>query len=303
MADNKGEDDMESSANSDAVPSAQDNEQPETKEESAVIVLEANTKGGEETESQDTANEAPTPTSDGGDVSNGGAAVEGGEANGSTSNSPAETSTTNAEPTAAETLPAVDAPVGGPSTEMSPPATAPAGTPVSTPFNLLDTCAVCKQSLQSRNCDPKLLPCLHSFCLKCIPQPDRQISVQVPGPHGQTDTHIVNVMRCTVCQQDYKQSDIIDNYFVKDTSDATSTSDEKAAQVCTSCEDNAGTIGFCVECGEWLCKTCVEAHQRVKITKDHKIHTKEDADAASGKKAEPEGADVCSMELKLPKLK
>ncbi|KAK5894255.1 hypothetical protein CesoFtcFv8_010967 [Champsocephalus esox] len=88
-------------------------------------------------------------------------------------------------------------------------------------------------------------------------------------------------MRCTVCQQDYKQSDIIDNYFVKDTSDATSTSDEKAAQVCTSCEDNAGTIGFCVECGEWLCKTCVEAHQRVKITKDHKIHTKEDADAAS----------------------
>uniref|UniRef100_A0A4W6BZG1 RING-type E3 ubiquitin transferase n=1 Tax=Lates calcarifer TaxID=8187 RepID=A0A4W6BZG1_LATCA len=88
-------------------------------------------------------------------------------------------------------------------------------------------------------------------------------------------------MRCSVCHQDYKQSDIIDNYFVKDTTEATSTSDEKAAQVCTSCEDNAGTIGFCVECGEWLCKTCVEAHQRVKITKDHKIRTKEDADAAS----------------------
>lgn len=57
--------------------------------------------------------------------------------------------------------------------------------------------------------------------------------------------------------------------------------------MCTSCEDNAGTIGFCVECGEWLCKTCVEAHQRVKITKDHKIHTKEDAGAASGKMADP----------------
>ena len=38
-----------------------------------------------------------------------------------------------------------------------------------------------------------------------------------------------------------------------------------------------------MECGEWLCKTCVEAHQRVKITKDHKIRTKEDADASSGK--------------------
>lgn len=38
-------------------------------------------------------------------------------------------------------------------------------------------------------------------------------------------------MRCSVCYQDYKQSDIIDNYFVKDTTEATSTSDEKSAQV------------------------------------------------------------------------
>ncbi|XP_051282088.1 E3 ubiquitin-protein ligase TRIM33 isoform X2 [Dicentrarchus labrax] len=283
MADNKGEEDMEPSANSDSVPSVQDNEQPETKVENAVIVIEANTENGEETESQNNATEAPTPTSDGGDVSGGGAAGAGGEANGSASNavSPAGSSSTNVEPTAAETLTAGDAPAGGLTNEMSPPPTAPAATPVSAPINLLDTCAVCKQSLQSRDCEPKLLPCLHSFCLKCIPQPDRQISVQVPGPHGQTDTHIVNVMRCSVCHQDYKQSDLIDNYFVKDTTEATSTSDEKAAQVCTSCEDNAGTIGFCVECGEWLCKTCVEAHQRVKITKDHKIHTKEDADAAS----------------------
>ncbi|XP_032377877.1 E3 ubiquitin-protein ligase TRIM33 isoform X2 [Etheostoma spectabile] len=283
MADNKGEEDMEPSANSESVPLTEDNEQPETKVENAVIVIEANSNGDEETESHDNVNEAPTPTSDGGDVVSGGVVGAGGEANGSASSavSPAGTSSSNAEPTAVETLTAGDVSVGGLTTEMSPPPTAPAATPVPVPINFLDTCAVCKQSLQTRDCEPKLLPCLHSFCLKCIPQPDRQISVQVAGPHGQTDTHIVNVMRCSVCHQDYKQSDIIDNYFVKDTTEATSTSDEKAAQVCTSCEDNAGTIGFCVECGEWLCKTCVEAHQRVKITKDHKIHTKEDADAAS----------------------
>lgn len=52
---------------------------------------------------------------------------------------------------------------------------------------------------------------------------------------------LVNVMRCTICHQDCKQSDIIDNYFVKDTTEATSTSDEKAAQVCNgaslTCKD------------------------------------------------------------------
>uniref|UniRef100_A0A8C5B5Y6 Tripartite motif containing 33 n=1 Tax=Gadus morhua TaxID=8049 RepID=A0A8C5B5Y6_GADMO len=189
------------------------------------------------------------------------------------------------EPTATESPATGDAPVSGLTTEMSPPPTVPPVTPAAIPINLLDTCAVCKQNLQNRECEPKLLPCLHSFCLKCIPQPDRQLSLQVPGPHGQTETHIVNVMRCTVCCQDYKQSDIIDNYFVKDTSEATNTSSEKSAQTCTSCEDNAGTIGFCVECAEWLCKTCVEAHQRVKITKDHKIRTKDDdAPASAGQR-------------------
>lgn len=194
MADNKGEDDMEASVNSDSVSSAQDNEQPEAKVENAVIIIEANTKDGEETESSDSANDSSTLTGDEGDVSSGGAVGAGGEANGNVSASnavsPAATSSTNTEQTAAETLTTGDAPVAGPTTEMSPPPTAPVATPVPAPINLLDTCAVCKQSLQSRDCEPKLLPCLHSFCLKCIPQPDRQISVQVPGPHGQTDTHI-----------------------------------------------------------------------------------------------------------------
>uniref|UniRef100_A0A672Y4A5 E3 ubiquitin-protein ligase TRIM33 n=1 Tax=Sphaeramia orbicularis TaxID=375764 RepID=A0A672Y4A5_9TELE len=279
---------MDPSVSSDSVPSATDTEPSDDKSETAETVVEAKKEEENETESSDNNNKAPTPTSDGGDVS-GGTAGAGGEEEADGSGSPTDTTGTNAEPAAAtEAVPAGaggDAPpVGGLSTEMSPPPTAPAAaaTPVPAPINLLDTCAVCKQSLQSRDCEPKLLPCLHSFCLKCIPQPERQISLQVPGPHGQTDTHIVNVMRCPVCLQDYKQSDIIDNYFVKDTTEATSTSDEKSAQVCTSCEDNAGTIGFCVECGEWLCKTCVEAHQRVKITKDHKIRTKEDASASVG---------------------
>ncbi|XP_068602613.1 E3 ubiquitin-protein ligase TRIM33 [Brachionichthys hirsutus] len=291
MADNKGEEDMNPSACSDSVPPVppvlpvQDTEQPETNAENVSIVIEADTKDGEEAEATDNAAEATTPTDDRADASSGTTAGSRGDAGRSPGNDAGDTvfGSTDAQPAAAEPVAVEEADVGGHTTDMSPPsaAPAPAAAPVPAPINLLDTCAVCKQSLQNRECEPRLLPCLHSFCLKCIPQPDRRISVQVPGPHGQTDTHIVNVMRCAVCHQDHRQSDIIYNYFVKDTSEATSTSDKKAAQVCTSCEDNAGTIGFCVECGEWLCKTCVEAHQRVKITKDHKIHTKEDVGAAS----------------------
>ncbi|XP_029011428.1 E3 ubiquitin-protein ligase TRIM33 isoform X2 [Betta splendens] len=283
MADNKGEDDMEPSANSDSVPSAQENVQQETPVENTAKDTDVNVKDGEAAVPGDHAYEASTLSSDGGDGGSGVETAAGVDADGGASNavSPAGARGAGAEPPASDSPSTGDAAVAGATTETSPAPAAPAATPVSAPINLLDTCAVCKQSLQSRDCEPKLLPCLHSFCLKCIPQPDRQISVQVQGPHGQTDTHIVNVMRCSVCHQDYKQSDIIDNYFVKDTTESTNTSNERTAQVCTSCEDNAGTIGFCVECGEWLCKTCVEAHQRVKITKDHKIRTKEDANTAS----------------------
>ncbi|XP_069489495.1 E3 ubiquitin-protein ligase TRIM33 isoform X5 [Ambystoma mexicanum] len=158
------------------------------------------------------------------------------------------------------------------------PAPPPAAAAVS--VNLLDTCAVCKQSLQSREAEPKLLPCLHSFCRRCLPDPERQLSVALPGGTN-GDIQQVGVIRCPICRQECRQIDLVDNYFVKDTSESPSSSDEKSEQVCTSCEDNASAIGFCVECGEWLCKTCIEAHQRVKFTKDHMIRKKEDFSSES----------------------
>ncbi|XP_067907142.1 E3 ubiquitin-protein ligase TRIM33-like isoform X2 [Heterodontus francisci] len=147
-------------------------------------------------------------------------------------------------------------------------------------LNLLETCAVCKQNFQSR--DPKLLPCLHSFCKKCLPEPQRHLVL--PGSASGaslTDSSSlqqqqIGVIRCPVCHQECRQPDIIDNYFVKDTTEVPSSTDEKFNQVCTSCEDNAEASGFCVECLEWLCKTCIEAHQRVKFTKDHTVRQKKD---------------------------
>ena len=45
-------------------------------------------------------------------------------------------------------------------------------------LNLLDTCPSCHLNFQSR--EPKLLPCLHSFCKKCLPPPSRNLAVAEP---------------------------------------------------------------------------------------------------------------------------
>ncbi|XP_064510828.1 transcription intermediary factor 1-alpha [Pseudopipra pipra] len=165
------------------------------------------------------------------------------------------------------------------------------------PLNLLDTCGVCGQPIQSRR--PKLLPCLHSVCQRCLPKPERYLmlppvlapaaaaapkeplpavppSSPVPPPASSLHCTPVGVIRCPICGQECAERHIIDNFFVKDTTEVPSSTVEKSNQVCTSCEDNAEAHGFCVECVEWLCKTCIRAHQRVKFTKDHTVRTKEE---------------------------
>lgn len=48
-----------------------------------------------------------------------------------------------------------------------------------------------------------------------------------------------------------------------------------------SCDDNTEATGYCVECMEFLCVTCIEAHQRVRFTRDHSIRQKEEMSPGS----------------------
>ncbi|XP_055009693.1 transcription intermediary factor 1-alpha isoform X2 [Boleophthalmus pectinirostris] len=141
-------------------------------------------------------------------------------------------------------------------------------------FGLMDTCPICKLSFHNR--EPKLLPCLHSFCKRCLPAPYRSAE-----PRRDLQTHPDNAkplgaILCPVCKQECWELDVLDNFFVKDSAEAPSSTMEKNSQVCMSCEDNTEATGYCIECVEFLCVTCIEAHQRVKFTRDHTIRQKQD---------------------------
>lgn len=167
-------------------------------------------------------------------------------------------------------------------------------------FGLMDTCPVCKLSFHNR--EPKLLPCLHSFCKRCLPAPFMSAEPR-RDTQGQVDNSKPLVgIRCPVCRQECWEMDVLDNFFVKDSAEVPSSTVEKTTQVCMSCDDNTEATGYCVECVEFLCVTCIEAHQRVKFTRDHTIRQKEEMspDAVSLSTQRPVFCDIHKQEpLKL----
>ncbi|XP_074994938.1 transcription intermediary factor 1-beta isoform X11 [Calonectris borealis] len=147
-------------------------------------------------------------------------------------------------------------------------------------LDLLERCGVCRERLRAER-EPRLLPCLHSVCRECLraaPGP-----AAAPAPDGP-------VVDCPICKHQCHLKDVVENYFLRDSGAEAAATSQGSSQCCTSCEDNAPATSYCVECSEPLCETCVEAHQRVKYTKDHTVRA-----TGSGKAKEGERAVYCSV--------
>ncbi|KAJ6654843.1 hypothetical protein lerEdw1_006532 [Lerista edwardsae] len=145
-------------------------------------------------------------------------------------------------------------------------------------IDLLEKCGVCRERLRSER-DPRLLPCLHTVCKECLKAE--------PAPGNNKDGQVVD---CPVCKHQCYLKDIVENYFLRDGGTEAVGDAREANQCCTSCEDNAPATSYCVDCQEPLCETCVEAHQRVKYTKDHTVRS-----TGSSKSQEKEKTVYCSV--------
>ncbi|NXC38149.1 TIF1B factor, partial [Penelope pileata] len=103
------------------------------------------------------------------------------------------------------------------------------------------------------------------------------------------------VVDCPICKHQCQLQDVVENYFLRDKGAEVAAANQASTQCCTSCEDNAPATSFCVECSEPLCETCVEAHQRVKYTKDHTVRV-----AGNAKAKEGEHAVFCAVHKQEP---
>lgn len=80
---------------------------------------------------------------------------------------------------------------------------------------------------------------------------------------------------CPLCREPFIQENLIENVFVRKNVSGGEDGSE-GQQLCTGCESYPAT-SYCLQCDDWLCGDCVDAHKRVRMTKDHQLTSPEEA--------------------------
>ena len=122
-------------------------------------------------------------------------------------------------------------------------------------------CSICLELYK----DPRILPCLHTFCLECL----KRLVV---------DEEDKSTIKCAQCRENHSVPEGGVITFLQNISillelmEARSTDDKTEKLVCGSCTSNDPAVAFCEMCGDlYLCDTCVSCHHRMKILKIHNV--------------------------------
>ena len=140
-------------------------------------------------------------------------------------------------------------------------------------------CPICTEMF----CNPKMLPCYHTFCLKCM---ERYGEEKRPG----------ETLPCPMCRREFKVpngglSELNTNFFIDRLIFAHSRSISTSEVDCDVCE-KVGKQGkvvassFCLTCREHLCDECCKIHKSMKMTMGHKLSPVCEVSEAMRKKLE-----------------
>ncbi|XP_078609973.1 uncharacterized protein LOC144881107 [Branchiostoma floridae x Branchiostoma japonicum] len=133
-------------------------------------------------------------------------------------------------------------------------------------------CQICLDDFKQ----PKMLPCLHTFCQPCL---ERLLETQRPAK-----------LSCPTCRQDVPLPEngvqgLKANFLVGKLHDILQqqrkgngkTSELRAEGApCTACERGNPAEFYCVECTDYLCHVCNDTHRGLRVSRSHKVVKIED---------------------------
>ncbi|XP_072022987.1 E3 ubiquitin-protein ligase TRIM45-like [Amphiura filiformis] len=131
-------------------------------------------------------------------------------------------------------------------------------------------CSICHAAIDK----PKALPCLHTFCLKCLTSWAQSSAKKNPDKYK-------DAVSCPTCREDFPLpkggvKELRTNFFVSKLKERNETLrhlyETDAKIPCTSCDNSDNqAFGRCVECNDFLCKKCVDIHKSLRILKHHHV--------------------------------
>ena len=125
------------------------------------------------------------------------------------------------------------------------------------------TCAICHEHYH----EPKILPCLHYYCIECLQRLAEQVGQPVPCPECRRQVAFpLNDAR--ELPTPFFVHRMIDFYGRVETAQG------KKNALCESCSGGKAEA-FCRHCMEFICSKCVESHGRLKIFKGHEVASME----------------------------
>ncbi|XP_032222742.2 tripartite motif-containing protein 2 isoform X4 [Nematostella vectensis] len=129
-------------------------------------------------------------------------------------------------------------------------------------------CPLCHEMFAN----PRLLPCLHTFCKRCLENlvPPRSHTLSCPscrldvalgerGINGFAPNFVVTTMIDVAAVRNHDQKPIL----------------------CSSCEEKLPAAARCIECMDFLCYDCRNAHMRLRLTKTHRVVSIEELRSSS----------------------
>ena len=136
----------------------------------------------------------------------------------------------------------------------------------------ITTCCICTEAYT----DPKALPCIHTFCMKCIQETGLKTN---KGPGDE--------MPCPICRRLFKIPAEgfpgLPRHFIIERLIQVSkiiTRSEMSRALCSAClekseeqqgKDTPEAYRNCVECKRNLCEECCIEHAKNKLTRNHKV--------------------------------